>query len=241
MKVKVSSLIIISLLFSVGAILFAQDSAFEEDGWKKRFASPSYGISLLILEVQADGVEETIVVPGFDFRIFNGMNISKRGGFYTGYEVGAVVYGMGESDSFFVPDAGAGENLHVAEVMCGSIFIMQKYGYRVDLGVSAGGVSLGAEVGIGIQAAGGTIEIDDDDPATDSVSADTDDPFGMLLEITAEGTLRMGQNTRLFAGLGLMVSNPMFDDLDGTFGSPTLDIEQVPVRPVLRGGFSMSY
>ena len=207
------------VVLSISSAVFAQDNAFAEDGWKKRFSSPSYGLSLMMLNVSDDnGLEETILVPGFDFRILNGTNISKRGGFYTGYEVGATIYHLGESDSFY---------------------IMQKYGYRLDLGAKAGGISIGTEIGIGIQVGGGDYEVVDDSDEDNTISGGTDNPLGMLLELTLEGSLRMGQNKRLFAGLGVMVSNPMLDEFDGGFGS--LDVEQNPVRPVLRGGFSMNY
>ncbi|WP_321992747.1 hypothetical protein [Marispirochaeta aestuarii] len=226
------------VVLSISSAVFAQDNAFAEDGWKKRFASPSYGLSLMMLNVSDDnGLEETILVPGFDFRILNGTNISKRGGFYTGYEVGATIYHLGESDSFYISDASM--DAHVAELFAGCVYIMQKYGYRLDLGAKAGGISIGTEIGIGIQVGGGDYEVVDDSDEDNTISGETDNPLGMLLELTLEGSLRMGQNKRLFAGLGVMVSNPMLDEFDGGFGS--LDVEQNPVRPVLRGGFSMNY
>ncbi len=235
-------LTIVLVLFSFFTIAAEESreqvSDYNVDGWKIRYASPSYGISLLMLDVSSDDVSETIVVPGFDFRILNGVNVSKRGGFYTGYEVGATIYALSESDSFYLNDDSL--NVHLAGFFAGTVYIMQKYGYRLDLGGKAGGLSLGPEIGIGIQVGGGSYDIIDDSDGEEIASGGTETPFGMLMELTLEGTLRMGQNTRLFAGLGANVSNPMFDSIDGgSFNS--LDIEQLPVRPFLRGGFSMNY
>ncbi len=218
-----------------------QSSSYNIDGWKIRYASPSYGISVMLLNVTADGLDETVAVPGFDFRILNGMNVSKRGGFYTGYEVGATIYVMSESDSFYVNDLnGTGGNIHLSDFFAGSVYIMQKYGYRLDLGVKAGGLSIGTEVGIGVQVGGGSYDVYDEAESDEDGSGETDNPFGMLMELSLEGTLRIGQNSRLFAGLGTDLSNPMFDAVSGS-SSSNLDIEQAPIRPFLRAGFSMNY
>ncbi len=245
---RVSILLLLVFITAVWAMfLIAEDatvqsSSFNVDGWKVRYASPSYGISMLLLNVTANGLDETVAVPGFDFRILNGMNVSKRGGFYTGYEVGATIYVMSESDSFYVDDlnSGSGGNIYLSDFFAGSVYIMQKYGYRLDLGMKAGGLSIGTEIGIGLVVGGGSYDIIDETDSAEDGSGSTDNPFGMLMELSLEGTLRLGQNTRLFAGLGADLSNPMFESVEGS-SSANLDIEQAPIRPFLRAGFSMNY
>ena len=42
----------------------------------------------------------------------------------------------------------------------GMVFALAKYGYRIDLGISAMGVSLGAELGMGIRIGNGDLEME---------------------------------------------------------------------------------
>ena len=91
-KVPFVVLLIFFLASGIGSV-FGQTGDYEDEGWKKRFSSPTYGVALTPLELKYentgnDYTTETIWVPGVDLRIYNGINVAKRGGFYTGYEVG---------------------------------------------------------------------------------------------------------------------------------------------------------
>ena len=133
--------------------LLAQDGAFEEEGWKKRVASPTYGAVFGLLEISDDDDNslKSLTIPGVELRIFNGTNVAKRGGFFVGYEVGTIIFLLSDSDPF-PAQSGAGEvSVNISEFFVGSVFLLSKYGYRADLGVKAAGLSLGAELGMGVQ------------------------------------------------------------------------------------------
>lgn len=55
------------------------------------------------LEIQGagEGYSETIWLPGIDLRLFRGVNVSKRGGFFAGVEVGTLFFGMPEDAKTF--------------------------------------------------------------------------------------------------------------------------------------------
>jgi hypothetical protein len=217
--------------------VFAEDSAYEEEGWKKRFASPTYGVALAPMTIEyGDGEEDEILLPGIELRIFNGMNVEKRGGFYTGYEVGVVFHFLEESDEF---DTGT-DRLTLKDINSGLIFLMSKYGYRIDLGTRTGGLSVGPVVGIGICMGGGSVDVYHESDG-ETYGTDTDMIFGPMLEGALEAALRLGQNFRLIGIVGVNVS-PAGLSWDGDdSGSANLDGEMVPVRPDLRLGFALNY
>jgi len=214
---------------------FSQDAAVAEEGWKRGFASPTYGVSIAPLTLTYnDGggkeQEDMVYVPGVELRIFNGTNIAKRGGFYTGYEVGVSFYFLDSSDSY---DLG-GTNYHISGLNCGIVFLMSKYGYRLDLGGRTGGFSIGPMIGIGLGMGGGSVDIVDESIG-DSTGGDTDMIFGPMLEGALEGAFRFGQNFRVMAVLGVNVS-PMLE-----WDAATISGEMIPVRPDLRIGFALNY
>jgi len=225
--------------------VFAQDGDYEVDGWKMRFASPTYGVSLATLVLtypendQYDEAEESLVVPGIELRIYNGINVAPRGGFYTGYEVGATFYTLGESDSYSVYQGGTTyQDYHISDLFCGMIFVMSKYGYRVDLGTDEGGMSIGPQIGIGVAMGGGSVEIVNDETG-ESVSGDTDMIFGPMLEADIEAAFRFGRNFRVLGAIGASVS-PMLEWDDET-DTDMIEGEFLPVRPNIRIGFALNY
>lgn len=224
-------------LFLCGTLstTFAQDSsAFEEDGWKRRFASPTYGAALAPLTVKyGTDEEDEIMVPGVELRIFNGINVGKRGNFYTGYEVGVSFHFLGESDSYEGATSSA-KDYSLKEFFSGMVFLMSKYGYRFGLGTKAGGLTVGPVIGIGIGMGGGSVDIYDINNETSS-GADTEMIFGPMLEAAVEGSLRTGQNFRFVGIVGVNVSPGMEWDDSEVSG------EMVPVRPDIRFGFVQNY
>ncbi|MDY7028475.1 MAG: hypothetical protein SVR04_09285 [Spirochaetota bacterium] len=60
------------------------------EGWKKRVASPTYGMVIGFLTLSDnDGNEiDQVAIPGFELRIFNGTNAAKRGGLLRGLRGG---------------------------------------------------------------------------------------------------------------------------------------------------------
>ena len=235
----------ILFIIGIGSSVFAEDSAYDVEGWKKRFASPTYGVTATPITLEysnSEGEDETeeIVVPGFDFRIFNGMNVNKRGGFYTGYEVGATFYVMGKGDDTYeVDNPEFTKGARIEDFMCGMVFLLSKYGYRLDLGTKSGGFSIGVSAGIGAVMGGGGLTIKDVDNGSDdtwaSESPDSDALFGPMIEAGIEGAFRFGQNFRLVGVLGAAASPPMEWD------SNVIEGEMSPVRPHLRLGFSQNY
>jgi formylmethanofuran dehydrogenase subunit C len=231
------------LLFGIAGTVFAQDGAFEEEGWKKRFASPTYGVVLAPTEIEIPtsgaSLEEEILVPGFEIRIFNGMNVAKRGGFYTGYEVGVQFLLYTGGDDYYLKSNwnevtfGNTGNYRIESIFSGTIFLLSKYGYRIDLGTAAGGLSIGPQVGIGAQMGGGSVDIyNETNDVTES--ADTEMLFGPRLELSIEAAFRLGKNFRLMGLIGANVG-------PGLEWEGTIDGEMVPVQPDIRLGFALNY
>ncbi|MFO7849701.1 MAG: hypothetical protein R6V67_07050, partial [Spirochaetia bacterium] len=110
---KVMCVLVLALMFfGPAAASFGEEEAprtgdYEVEGWKKRFASPSYGIAVAPIYIEYTNDEEkvqsdSVIAPGVQLRILQGIHVSKRGGFYTGYELGFMVYFLGESDTYVV-------------------------------------------------------------------------------------------------------------------------------------------
>ena len=243
--------------------------------WKRNFASPTYGVAFFNSRVEWKGLESTqssfnkgeFMVPAVDLRIFRGVNVSRRGGFYTGAEVGTIIFipvsSKDFSDTIVVDDFEQtytyGPDLYTfnVEVFGGSVFIMMKYGLRYDFGASLLGVSLGFELGAGaaLQVGGYRIvtDIADEDTGSDQIS------FNLIVEPSAEFGVRLGTNFRFLVKGGLILMPPivqdekMFDNYvlhDGTVNSPEeyrryalqgYDVELNPVAYDFRIGFALNF
>ncbi len=92
--------IFIFLLVFTSLLLAAEENGVWD--WKDNFASTTYGVALLPVHFEATGTNEgnTIFLPGIDIRLFNGKNITKKGGFYTGTEVGLIMLIYPETGNF---------------------------------------------------------------------------------------------------------------------------------------------
>jgi hypothetical protein len=223
-------------------------AAQEDEGgilgdWKQSFASPSYGVSALLVHIaDEDGrhitPEEGEAIGGIDLRLAQGVNVARRGGFFVGYEIGTMLF-MVEPGQFTFTDEWLGVEYEVApEMTLGMVYLMAKYGLRLDLGVGIAGVSVGAEIGLGARMASGMLgfsaEVDGVEAAhVSGVKGDLD----VVLDVAAEGAVRLGRNFRLFARLGALVTPPLIQTDSRLFWEnfPALDNDDPGIPGVIDG------
>ena len=218
--------LVLIILVLVACNLAGQDNVSGQ--WKQRYASPTYGLTVFPVTVEGEsaGYEDTLFLPAIDLRISTGTNAARRGGFYTGVEVGSLLLlpgGPGSSASFSDSYADEASETYPYDVSldygAGVVFLLSKYGYRLDIGFSAVGMSVGAELGIGARLVSGSIDLKTTiDGAygsfgiweTGSMSID------VLIDAALEAAVRLGTNFRLFARLGAMLTPPIFDGQDSS-------------------------
>jgi len=179
-----------------------------------------------------DQESETLLMPGIDLRHFNGVNVPRSGGFYYGYEIGllANIY-LGE-EGFPFDEGGTMEPGTVESLVAASGFLMLKHGYRFSLGRGDYSPVFGFELGAGIAAGGGDIQINNSDG--ENIAVLTDDPVGPIFELGLEGGLPLGKDLRLVTRLGITVvpMPPLITENKGEMG---------PVRIGLRGGLHWNH
>jgi hypothetical protein len=220
-------LIALLLLFTAFPLVsLAQDQEDPAESpyglWKRNFASPTYGVTVFNARVEWKGLDATqssfnrgeFIVPAIDFRIFKAVNVSRRGGFYTGVEVGTLILlpitSKRFNDVITVDDISApytyGPNAinFDVEVYGGAVFIMMKYGLRYDFGSSLRGFSLGFELGSGaaLQVVGYRIVVSDN---VDEDSGSDEVAFNFVVEPSAEFGIRMGRNFRFLVKGGVII------------------------------------
>jgi len=176
--------------------------------------------------------------------------MSRRGGgFYTGLETGALMFFIPPDDQLSSMD---GIELS-SDLFIGTVFLLAKYGYRMDVGFKLFGLSLGWEMGIGARIASGYYELSGDD-GTNSGSIETgyDSSYmSMMLDAAVEGAIRLGPNFRFVAKVGAMLTPPLLmmddetPDYDGGSTSDDFlsrfDLESEPYIITGRVGFIMNY
>lgn len=221
-----------------GVSLFADNS--NNFTWKQGVASTTYGIILLPLRIDSGNSEQEVMLPGLDIRLFNGKNVAKRGGFYTGVETGALMFFISPDQLESMDGVQLSSDLFVA-----SVFVLAKYGYRIDIGIKLFGISLGWEMGIGARIASGFFELYGDD-GTDSSSLEAGyeaSYMSMMLDTAVEGAVRLGPNFRFVAKLGGMLTPPLISSSDSSASTPlnSFSFESEPYMITARAGFIMSY
>lgn len=205
--------ICLSLLLTMTLLLYSEEN---EEEWKQDFASPSYGIAMLYVTIDGadDGFSDTLLLMGMDARIFMGTNVSKKGGFFSGIEVGAFFFPSDEGVSFSDSYTDSGENtfdyspnLNYTWAM---VFMTAKYGYRVEFGTEKLGFGIGGDTGIGVRLGNGEfhLSISDDDGNSHTVywSADYEALLDIILDLNLEATVRVGTNFRVFLRGGFVVT-----------------------------------
>jgi len=220
MKIRRTLVLSLILIFMVIPFdyLFAQtDKEIEEikswlGQWKRNFASPTIGVALF--RANLDGKYTTDVpsseinfpATAAEIRIFKGVNVSKRGGFYTGVETG-VFYFQNINELTF--NEGTIGEMHL-DYQGGLVFLMAKFGLRMDIGIALFGISAGGEVGIGGTMFSGGFDFYTTSPTTgDKILEGYGNPsanMGVMLDISAEGAIRLGKNFRLIAKAGLVAA-----------------------------------
>jgi hypothetical protein len=208
------------------------------DQWKRKFAAPSYGVTLVRFRFEQDhlsGVNsffgsEDFYTLAMDLRIFRGINVSQRGGFYTGVEVGTMVL-LGGEESF--PDTGdvddstdAGPITPFAwevnvEPHGASVFVMAKYGLRMDIGMSLMGFSAGFDMGFGISLNDYEYDLFTDDGLNryDDGGGKGRPDFSIITEVSLEGAIRFGKNFRLFIKPSILYLPIKFEEDEEEFMS----------------------
>jgi hypothetical protein len=226
---KIVLILMAILIVAMPFAVFAQDEETIADAidkllghWKRNFASPSYGLSFFQARVEGGnyGVltdeNRKFFVPAMDLRIFRGVNVSKRGGFYTGIETGVLIFVNPTEESrfydkpFYWPDKGSNPPLSFdAKMNGGLVFLMAKYGLRADIGIALIGVSVGLEAGAGGTLFAGGYEFytgPPDDPIVKVGSGSANAILGLIVDLNGEGAIRLGKNFRFFLKAGFVIA-----------------------------------
>jgi len=229
-------MLVVCFLGGTAGLVFGESGDNEEEGWKERIASPSYGLTIGFFDLQyknADGNDEndTLLMPGIELRHFNGIDVPRDRGFYYGYELGMGLNFYTGGHSF----KHSGEDYTVKGIIAGSGFLMLKHGYRFELGTGHTRPGFGFELGAGVGAGGGDITITkDDDPESENQAALRGDGIGPVFELGFEGSLNRGDEYRLVARLGVTIA-PIVPLETENFGY------MFPMRITLRGGFTRNH
>jgi len=208
---KMKKILLLAVFFSIaGGFIFAGDTGASV--WKPGVASNTYGIVLLPITItDAKGNSQTVYLPGVDIRLFTGKNVTKRGGFYTGVETGALVFPLSLDDQLSSMTSSSDTQVSLStDQFIASVFLLAKYGYRLDLGFKFFGISLGAEAGIGARIASGFFTLyGNDGTVEDSLDMGYDASYmSMMLDAAVEAAIRIGPNFRLVGKLGGMLTPP---------------------------------
>jgi hypothetical protein len=203
--------------------------------WKRNFAAPAYGLALFSVDIKSGGLpgvssslgDDTFLAPAVDLRIFRGVNVSKRGGFYTGLETGVFIF-LPFSHSFTdvnvsVDETGVdtGGTLHSLGSLNfkvrpygGVVFLMAKYGLRMDVGTSKAGFGAGLELGAGGSIYAGGFDLwmgPKDNPLYEAAGTSDTTKMSLLLDASAEWAFRVGRNFRMFAKGSVIITPVVFE------------------------------
>ncbi len=217
MKKLALLLMIIIFVFNF-SLLFAQsDKEMEQvrswlGQWKRNFASPTIGVTLFraklddryMMNVPEDKID--FPATAAEIRIFKGVNVSKRGGFYTGVETGLFFFQNINEITF--PEDEIGEMK--LNYQGGLVFLMAKFGLRLDIGIALFGISAGGEIGIGGTMFSGEFDFS----ATSSTSGEeitegygnATANMGVIADASVEAAIRLGKNFRLIGKAGIIAA-----------------------------------
>jgi hypothetical protein len=202
--------------------------------WKKNYASPSMGVVLYKARIHQNSNsnvafnppddEREYYVPALEARIFRGINITRRAGFFWGVEAGTTVFvpyrksfsadvtvtqTIGPPYATYNNIANSGiDTFHVSHYG-GTVFLMLKYGYRFELGSSRLGTSAGFQLGTGASLFSGGYDVyagSKDNPVAKGGYGTHETRLGIATDFSVEAALRLGRNVRLFGAAGLLVT-----------------------------------
>jgi hypothetical protein len=226
-------------LIALPVLMVPAQSVEGEGLWSPRVTSPSYGLNFAFLEVTHGENDDTstYVMPGFDLRHFNGINVTESGRFYFGYEVGvAGNFFAGGEPSY----EAFGEDYTLTSAMGVTALLMGKHGYRRDIGSADGGLGVGVELGLGLMGGMGDLEFTADDEDETVYSQDTE-IISPVFELAGEFSIRTERDLRFMTRLGILAGAQIIDVSDGETGVTGLSGEAAPVRVSLRFGFVRDY
>ena len=241
---RIGFLLLASALLIASAVAAFGGEADEE--WRRYVASPSYGLSLtmLDLEYQIEGKDDkeldTYVMPGIDLRHFNGVNVTPAGGFFYGYEIaiGIMLRGQGaEYDTF--PDDDEEGPYRLENAMAVGLRLLLKHGYRFPV-ATEGRVDLGVELGLGVSAGLGGIRIQDLSEGGGSISHFSES-IGPAFEVGFEGGYRATDHFRYVARLGVQGGAPMLVASEENLEFIGISATTIPVMFTLRFGFTRDH
>lgn len=213
------------------------NSLANPDVGRTNISSPSYGLNFAILELEygEDDNTETFIMPGFDLRHFNGVNVAESGRFYFGYEVGvALNFYLGGGSTYEIE----GEKYTFTNAMAATLFLMGKHGYRRSIGNPVDGLGWGLELGLGLMGGAGMIGFEDSEGEYFDHDTEIISP---VFEVAGEFSVRTERDLRFVGRLGIMAGAPVIDFDDWDAGVDYLSGEAVPVRITLRAGFVRDY
>lgn len=144
---------------------------------------------------------------------------AEDGGFFAGVEVGTLFFLTPEDAASFTDNyPGANDYTVEMDLILANVFLLAKYGYRLDIGISLMGISLGWEMGIGACIAQGGLDFKTqigNDYGSNSFSSEGLG-IGVMLDTAVEAAIRLGKNFRLIARLGAMLTPLVFSDGDSS-------------------------
>ncbi len=214
----------------------------KERKWSKHVASPSYGLSLAFLNVEYQDrndneQSEGLVMPGLDFRHFNGVNVSEGGGFYYGYELGMGLNFNTGGQSYSV---SSGDNEYELEnVLAYRFFLMGKHGYRFNLSDNPDGFSLGLELGLGIVGGGADVTLRDLQSENQSSYSGGSAGASPIVDVGLEGAFQVKESKRLTIRLALTIGNSFLETEYGEVVPASIRTNMPPAFLNLRFGFRM--
>lgn len=212
------------------------------DDWLRRVASPTYGLSfgfaeIITLDQDWQEHKSTKIMPGIEFRHFNGINASPGGGFYYGYEIG-LGFNFNTGGDTYVSGLD-GTSYTLEDLQTFRLFLMLKHGYRFNFSPDPDGFSLGLELGIGIAGGGGNVKFDEvGEDRSYSAGTGGAQPMG---ELGFEAAFNLRERVRFSTRLGFCAIGQMIDTDYSDFDDIGLRATMVPLMINLRVGFRMMH
>jgi hypothetical protein len=209
-------------------------------GPKRMFIAPGFGAVLYKVRVDQEGVpnvssaflEQEYYTTALETRVFWGINITKRAGLYTGVEAGGTIFlprtethtdtGVTVNDQNSVPVYTTPPLTIVfnTSINGGSVFLLWKYGYRYEFAFRRSALSVGLQLGTGLSMFSGGYDLwvgDKDNPDAEMSWSTQSARLSIATEFAFETAFRIGENFRLFAAAGLLVTPISFEDRDKTY------------------------
>jgi hypothetical protein len=209
-------------------------------GAKRMFIAPGFGAVLYKVNVDHEGVpyvsssfwDQEYYTTALETRVFWGVNITRRAGLYTGIEAGGTILlfqpethtdtGVVVDDQNSVPVYTTPPLTIVfkTSVNGGSVFLLWKYGYRYEFVFQRSALSVGLQLGTGLSVFSGGYDVwvgEKDNPDAEVHWSTQSTNLSIATDFSFETAFRIGENFRLFAAAGLLMTPMSFEDRDETY------------------------